>query len=74
MSVQPCPIQDEDDDDHVCDDEKMNNNSSDSVHVILNLSLEYFRARLVEHFDIKFKAGEVHWPHLRGKIHLSQIS
>ena len=73
MLVQPCPIQDDDDDEHFCDGKKKSDNSSDSIRVVRNLSLEYFHARLVEHFDIKFKAGEVHWPRSRGKIHSSQI-
>jgi hypothetical protein len=37
------------------------------VRVVRQLSLNYFHGRLVEHFEIQFKAGKIKWPHLRGK-------
>lgn len=40
----------------------------DGIRVVRNLSLAYFRGRLVEHFDIKFKDGKVKWPRSRGKV------
>lgn len=51
----------------------INNSSSDKhfstrdVREVRHLSLNYFRGRLIEHFDIKFKAGEIKWPRSRGK-------
>ena len=39
----------------------------DGTRNVGSLSLNYFRDRLVEHFDIKFKAGQLQWPTLRGK-------
>jgi hypothetical protein len=38
----------------------------DKVCIVRNLSLNYFCGRLVEHFDIKFKRGEVVWPRSQG--------
>ena len=32
------------------------------VHVVRNLSLPFFRSKLVRHFDIAFKRNEVQWP------------
>lgn len=40
----------------------------DGVRVVRNLSLNYFRGRLVEHFHIKFMEGKVKWPRSRGKV------
>ena len=45
-----------------------NDDGFDGVRVVRNLSLTYFRGRLVEHFDIKFKEGKVKWPCSRGKV------
>ena len=39
----------------------------DGTRNVGSLSLNYFRDRLVEHFDIKFKAGQLQWPMSRGK-------
>ena len=39
----------------------------DGIHEVGKLSLNYFRQKLIEHFDIKFKAGEIIWPRSRGK-------
>ena len=44
------------DDDHI-----------DDIRVVRNLSLDYFRGRLVEHFDILFRQGKVIWPKSRGQ-------
>lgn len=53
-------------------DRQVNNNNNapigkEEFRKVGSLSLNYFRDRLVEHFDIKFKAGQVQWPKLRGK-------
>lgn len=58
--------EEEDDDD---DDEDMADvldESGDGVINVRNLSLDYFRSKLVEHFDIKFQRGEINWPQSRG--------
>ena len=39
----------------------------DGIREVGKLSLNFFRQRLIEHFDIKFKAGEIIWPRSRGK-------
>jgi len=46
-----------------------NNNDfiTGDIREVRKLSLNYFRGRLIEHFDIKFKAGEIKWPRSRGK-------
>ena len=44
-----------------CDDEEV-----EEVRVVNNLSLNYFRDQLVEHFTIMFRQGEVKWPRRRG--------
>ena len=31
------------------------------VRLVRHLSLDFFRGRLVEHFDIIFKQGKIHW-------------
>lgn len=36
------------------------------VRIVRNLSLEYFRGRLIEHFDIKFANHDIQWPSRRG--------
>ena len=36
------------------------------VRVVSKLPLGFFRSRLVEHFDIKFKNGDIKWPARRG--------
>ncbi len=45
--------------------------SMGEVREVRQLSLNYFRGRLIEHFDIKFKAGEINWPRSRGKKFIS---
>lgn len=39
---------------------------TNEVRVVRDLSLKYFRSRLVEHFDIMFKRNAVIWPRRRG--------
>lgn len=39
---------------------------TDEVRNVRDLSLNYFRSKLVEHFNIKFRNHEVHWPKWRG--------
>jgi hypothetical protein len=36
------------------------------VCMVRHLSLNYFRGRLVEHFDILFQRHQVQWPARRG--------
>jgi len=36
------------------------------VRVVNKLSQKYFRDRLVEHFNIMFRRGELRWPKRRG--------
>jgi len=38
----------------------------EKVRIVRKLSLQFFRSKLVEHFDIKFKRGEIVWPCRRG--------
>ena len=37
------------------------------VRVVRNLSLNFFRSRLVEHFNIMFRRRELKWPKRRGQ-------
>lgn len=39
------------------------------VRVVKNLSLSYFRSKLVQHFDIAFSKSEVQWPGTRNRQH-----
>ena len=40
------------------------------VQIVKDLSLPYFRAKLIEHFDIAFqKNNEIIWPGKRNRIH-----
>lgn len=43
-----------------------NDFANNEVRVVRKLSLNYFRGRLVEHFDILFHEGKVVWPRSRG--------
>ena len=52
------------DDQSVDDDDSMRIDKE--VCNVRNLSLNYFRSKLVEHFDIMFWNHEVHWPKWRG--------
>ena len=36
------------------------------VRVVRNLSLQFFRSKLVEHFNIMFRRGELNWPKRKG--------
>ena len=49
-------------------DEDENSESDSEVRYVRNLSLNYFRAKLVEHFDIKFWQHQVVWPRRRGAL------
>ena len=55
---------DSNDDEDMVDAEDV---SSNGVINVRNLSLAYFRSKLVEHFDIKFERGEIVWPRSRGQ-------
>ena len=48
-------------------DDHSGDNFVDGIREVGKLSLNFFRQRLIEHFDIKFKAGEIIWPRSRGK-------
>ncbi len=52
------------------DDQSVDENNSmridEEVRNVRNLSLNYFRSKLVEHFDIMFWIDEVRWPKWRG--------
>ncbi len=39
--------------------------ASDEVRKVRHLSLDYFRSKLVEHFNIKFDRNEIIWPRRR---------
>ena len=39
----------------------------EEVRVVRNLSLEFFRSRLVEHFNIMFRHQRLRWAKRRGK-------
>lgn len=53
----------EDDDEEMVD---ILDQNEDGVVNVRDLSLEHFRSKLVEHFDIKFQLGEIKWPKRRG--------
>ena len=40
--------------------------AGDAVRCVRNLSLNYFRSKLVEHFEIMFNKKEIIWPMRRG--------
>ncbi len=40
--------------------------ATDDVRCVRNLSLSYFRSKLVEHFEIMFNRHEIIWPKRRG--------
>jgi len=52
------------------DDESVNFVEGE-VRVVKNLSLGYFRKKLVEHFDIKWQRNEIKWPSRRGPAPVS---
>lgn len=55
-------------DDEDYDDEDVADAVTDEgVINVRSLSLDYFRSKLIEHFDIKFKQGEIVWPRSRGQ-------
>ena len=43
-----------------------NDGISEEVRKVRHLSLDYFRSKLVEHFNIKFDRNEIVWPKRRG--------
>ena len=43
-----------------------NNDGTEKVRVVHRLSLNFFRSRLVEHFNIQFRRRELMWIHGRG--------
>jgi hypothetical protein len=53
---------DDDADDAVVHHGRTYPRGSEGVRVVRELDFEYFRGRLVEHFDILFKRQEVSWP------------
>jgi len=62
-------MDEDDDEDNEEDDDEMADalvESGEGVVYVRNLSLQYFRSKLIEHFDIKFRLGEVVWPKSRG--------
>jgi len=38
----------------------------DGARIVRHLSLDYFRSRLIEHFDILFERHQIQWPSRRG--------
>jgi hypothetical protein len=43
------------------------------TRVVKNLSLQYFRSKLIQHFDIAFKRNEIQWPGRRNRQEPVQI-
>jgi hypothetical protein len=41
---------------------------AESVRVVKDLSLEFFRSKLIRHFDIAFQRNEIQWPGKRNRI------
>ena len=48
------------------DEDDFEEHGEGEVRIVRNLSLKYFRSKLVEHFDIKFRRNELVWPRSRG--------
>ena len=42
--------------------------ASEEIREVRRLSLDYFRSKLVEHFNIKFDRNEIIWPRRRGQM------
>jgi hypothetical protein len=42
--------------------------TGEEVRIVKNLSMKFFRSKLVEHFDIKWQRGEIVWPRSRGPV------
>ena len=61
------------DDDH---DDQLVHNDEDAGEVrrVRNLSLKYFRSKLVEHFNIKFNQNQVAWPARRGHTRPGRVA
>jgi hypothetical protein len=45
------------------------NDEASTVRIVRYLSLQYFRKKLIEHFDIMFKRYQLVWPKHRDTIH-----
>ena len=68
----------EESDDLLSDDDQDHSESEDDndneVRHVRNLSLDYFRSKLVEHFDIKFWQHQIVWPRRRGVLPHENLS
>jgi hypothetical protein len=53
--------------------EKSVEESEDGVQYVRKMSLDHFRNRLIEHFDIMWKQHKVMWPKRREKVPQSYI-
>jgi hypothetical protein len=49
------------------------NHDPTATRVVKNLSLPYFRSKLIQHFDIAFKRNEIQWPGRRNQQRQVQI-
>ena len=47
-------------------DDTLTNNVTEGLRKVRHLSLDFFRSRLVDHFNIKFDRNEIIWPKRRG--------
>jgi hypothetical protein len=48
--------------------ENIHDNAADrNVWVVRNLSMDYFRDRLIEHFDLLWQENKIKWPSRRGQ-------
>ena len=57
--------------DCVCEDDEGDNNASgrgNDVRKVRDMSLKFFRSKLVEHFDIMYEQRNVVWPKRRGPL------
>jgi len=45
------------------------NDEASTVRIVRYLSLQYFRKKLIEHFDIMFKRYQLVWPKHQGTFH-----
>jgi hypothetical protein len=51
-----------------CYTEQDNARAGGGVRVVKDLSLAYFRNKLIEHFDISFQRNEIIWPGKRNRV------
>jgi hypothetical protein len=49
------------------------NHGCNAPRVVKDLSLPYFRSKLIQHFDIAFKRNEIQWPGRRNQQDQIQI-